>query len=92
MIAIAQLVEYIEECRSEGNIHVFKLAELNEIYFNRLKDLGENVPSRIHSIYLRERILINVTGLQAHKQGRDVLLAFDDDVGIALMKHQVLKI
>ena len=37
-----------------------------------------------HSTDLKNRILANFTGLQADKQGRYVLLAFNEDIGNAL--------
>jgi len=37
-----------------------------------------------HSTNLKDRILENVPGLQAHRQVREVTLAFNDDVGQAL--------
>lgn len=39
---------------------------------------------RVHSTDLKRRLLAHIHGLQAHKQGRDVLLAFNDDIGLAL--------
>ena len=85
-IALAQLVGHIEESRAESvdNIPVFRLAELAEMYSKRLPQLGGDVSSRIHSTDLKDWILANVPELQAHKQGRDVLLVFNDDIGMAL--------
>jgi hypothetical protein len=39
---------------------------------------------RVNSTHLKHGILANVPGLQAHKQGRDVIPAFNDDIGQAL--------
>lgn len=85
-IALAQLVAYIEETRAESadSILVFRLAELSQMYSTRLGQLGGDDFTRVHSTHLKERILENVQGLQAHKQGRDVMLAFNDDIGQAL--------
>ena len=68
-IALAQLVAYIEETRTQSvdTVLVFKLAELTEMYTTRL-----------------ERIIRNVPGLQAYKKGRDVMLVFNKDEGQAL--------
>ena len=41
---------------------------------------------RVHSTDLKERLLANVPGLQAHKKGRDILLAFNDEVATALQQ------
>ena len=43
-----------------------------------------DVSGRVHLTDLKRRLLAGIPGLQAHKQGRDVLLAFNDDVGSAL--------
>ena len=85
-IALAQLVAYIEDARaeSEDKIPVFRLAELTQMYSTRLKQLGGDTSTRVHSTDLKDRILANVPGLQAHKQGRDVMLAFNKDIGQAL--------
>ena len=87
-IALAQLVEYIEEMRAESvdAIPVFRSAELAQMYATRLQQLGGGGDSstRVNSTHLKDRILANVPGLQAHKQGRDVMLAFDNDIGQAL--------
>ena len=54
------------------------------MYSTSLQQLGGDISSRIHSTDLKDRILADVPGLQAHKQGRDVLLVFNDDIGMAL--------
>ena len=89
-IALAELLAYIEDCRSESlennQAPMFKLADLNQMYMTRLNDLGAETTSRMHSTRLKERILANIPDMQAHKQGRDVYLVFTDDVGLALKK------
>ncbi len=49
----------------------------------RLQQLGEDA-SNINSIRLKEKILKELPELEAQKKGRNVLLAFQDDVGLAL--------
>ena len=83
-IALVQLVVYIEETRAEtkGSAPtVFRLAELTDVYPNRLAQLG-----RIHSTNLTERLLANVPGLQANKKGRDTFLAFNNEVATVLQQ------
>ena len=63
---------------------VFKLADLLQLYSDRLVELGVKITGRIHSTDLKNRILAYMPGLQAYKQGRHVLLSFNDDVGHAL--------
>ena len=88
-IALAQLVAYIEETRAEtkGSAPtVFRLAELTDMYSNRLAQLGVEVSGRVHSTELKERLLANVPGFQDHKRGRDIFLAFNEDVATALQQ------
>lgn len=42
--------------------------------------------NRLHSTKLKDRILFHFPDLSAHREGRDVLLAFTSDVGSALHK------
>ena len=85
-MALAQLVAYLEETRAEtaDSISVFTLAELTAMYTRFLKHYGSDLSGRVHSTDLKERILANVPGLQAHKKGRDIVMAFSEDVGKAL--------
>lgn len=89
-IALAQLISYIEETRSESDkLPVFKLADLSNLYASRLEQLGgitDHQHVYIHTSRLKDRILCRIPDLQAHKLGRDILLAFKDDVGPALQK------
>lgn len=89
-IALAELVMYIEEARiDEDVLPIFKLADLASMYTNRLQQLGIDLQDRVHTTRLKERILAMVPDLQAYKQGRDVLLVYEDDVGKVLSKvHQ----
>ena len=85
-IALAHLVAYIKESHSfaQETPVVFRLAELVDLYTQRLQQLGVDISGRVHSTDLKRRLLARIPGLQAHKQRRDVLLAFNDDVRSAL--------
>ena len=85
-IALAELLSYIEETHTEStnSIPVFKLADLAKLYTSRLKQLGVNISGRIHTTDLKNRILSNFPDMQAHRQGRNILLAFNEDTGLAL--------
>ena len=65
---------------------VFKLSELTKLYQSRLQQLGVYVKQRIHSTHLKERILCHVPDFKAYKEGRNVLLAFQKDIGPALKR------
>ena len=86
-LVLAELLAYMDETRqnSEG-VPVFKLSDLSKLYTERLEQLGIKTTGRLHSTRLKERIMVHFPDLQAHAQGRDVLLAFDKDVGLALKK------
>jgi len=66
----------------------FKLVDLVSMYQARLKarlkDLGFDI--KVNSTRLKERLLANCSSLSASRKGKDVLLAFDTDVGDALKK------
>ena len=73
----------------EGADLYFKLADLAKLYHNRLKQLGVSIPKRIfffiNTTRLKERLLDQMPNLKAHTKGRDVVLAFDDDIADALI-------
>jgi len=86
-LAFAGLVSYIEESRlDEAIAPVFKLSDLLSMYQARLEQLGTATTGRIHSTRLKERILSYFPDLHPIKQGREVLLVFNEDVGKALGK------
>ena len=90
-IALAELLSYIEETKmtDQSVAAIFKLSDLLKLYSDRLRELGADVTGRIHSSDLKDRILANVPRIRAYRQGRDVLLSFDDDVGLALMNSSI---
>ena len=86
-IAFAELVSYIEDCRTDTLVAaVFRLKDLVNLYSTRLTQLGTNIVGRIHSTKLKDRILSYFQDMEAHKKGRDVMLAFKEDIGLALSK------
>ncbi len=83
--AFAELVAFIEDTLAdrEQQTPVFKLSDLVRLYKDRLVQL--NVPSPcVHSTRLKDRLLANFPELQAFKEGRDILLMSNEDVGTAL--------
>ena len=85
-IALSELVTYIEETRLDGGADLyFKLADLVKLYHNTLEQLGVSIPKRINTTRLKERLLDQMPNLKAHTKGRDVVLAFDDDIADALI-------
>ena len=83
-LVFAELTEYMEECRQTENLPVFKLADLTKLYADRLQQLRVKTEGRIHSTRLKNKLLSHFHDLQAHQEGRDILLAFCEHVGSAL--------
>ena len=86
-VTFAQLVLFIEETRQhEETAPVFKLAELAELYQSRIEQLGVRCNTRVHSTRLKQRLLAHFPDMQSHSKGRDIMLAFREDVGDAIAK------
>ena len=49
-----------------------------------MEDLGVEVDNRVNSTQLKERLLDNLPDMRSYTKGRDVLMAFEDDIGTAL--------
>ncbi|KAJ7371263.1 hypothetical protein OS493_027379 [Desmophyllum pertusum] len=62
---------------------ILKLANLTMLYKQRLEQLGVESPD-VHPTRLKDQLLFHIPKLQAHRQGRDVMLAFENDVGSIL--------
>ena len=48
-----------------------------QLYKQRLEQIGIEKPDE-------EKLLAEISALEAHKQVRDVILTFDEDIGLAL--------
>jgi len=86
-IALAELLAYIEESRLYEEVApIFKLSDLVQIYSSQLEQLSVKEHACPHCTELKKRILAQIPDLKAHKEGCDVLLAFDEDIGPALRR------
>ena len=56
------------------------------MYSTRAEQLGICLQGRVNSTNLKDRILAYFPDLQAHKEGRDIFLVFNKDVGPAIRK------
>lgn len=74
-IALAELFMYIEEAPRP----------VAKTYSRLLEQLGANVPSRVNSIRLKDRLLTQIPELGAYTEGKEVKLAFTTDIGAALI-------
>ncbi|KAJ8399555.1 hypothetical protein AAFF_G00409660 [Aldrovandia affinis] len=83
-LVLSELVNYIVETSLSSDAPaIFHLADMSNLYQQRLEQLGVNSPT-VNSTRLKEKLLAEIPELEAHKQGRYVLLAFQVDVGLAL--------
>ena len=62
----------------KGTTTYNKLSKLRKEYCKRL---GVEETQEIHSARPKEKLMTAVSGLTAHTKGREVLLAFDEDIG-----------
>ncbi len=73
----------IETRNNSKETVVFQLAELVSLYHQRLQQFGMQAPDA-HATRLKERLMAELPDLEAHKSGRDILLAFRKDIGPVL--------
>ena len=86
-ISLAELATYIEDTRAENEtVPVFKLKDLVRMYSTRVEQLGTSLNGRVNSTHLKNRILAHFLDLQAHKDGWDIFLVFNEDVGPTMRK------
>ena len=83
-LAFSELITYIVETKSskEGP-SLLRLVDMVQLYKRRLEQIGMEKPD-VNSTRLKEKLLAEISELEAHKQERDVILTFDEDSGLAL--------
>ena len=64
---------------------MFKLRDLVNLYNKQVEQLGFT-EYEVHKTRLKERLLAHVPDLQAYKEGREMYLAFNQDIGPAIRK------
>ena len=86
-IALAELISFIEETHQSENQseHIFKLSNLVQLCRSKLEQLGGNMSERTHATRLKEKLLIQIPDLEAHKGKYDSMLPFKYDVGERLL-------
>ena len=82
-LVFAEMIEYIEEYRKAGEPFL-KLADLVSLYTCRLENLEMQTEGRVHSSRLKNRLLAHFHDLRAYQEGRDIFLAFNEQVTGAL--------
>ena len=84
-LALAEVVAFMEEVRcSENTPSVFILSKLIDLYMEQLKQHGAVVTARAQATRFKERLLAICPDLTAVNQGRDVMLTYNENLGIAL--------
>ena len=85
-IAFSEIVSFIEETYNSCNdvLPLFKLSDLSKMYSRTLESLGLSIEGRIHGTRLKHRIMAQFEDLREYKDGREVILAFNSEVGEAL--------
>ena len=79
-LVFAELLDYMEEVYSaQKTVTVFRLSDLIKLYSRRLEQLEINNFTP-HATRFKEKLLSHVPGLTSHKRGKEILLAFEDDV------------
>ena len=85
--AFAELISYMQEVLgSDDAPPVFQFSELSKLYSSRLHQLDEDAPSNIHSSRFKNRILGYIPELEAHSEGRDILLVPSGTAGKSIRK------
>ena len=85
-IALGELVCYIDETQAYSEVPpLFKITDLIHLYSNRLQQLGTNITGRVHST-MNNRILGYFSDLESHKQGWEIVVVFNKDIGQAVKK------
>ena len=86
-IALAELISYIDEaCSLPDTAPVFRLADLAEMYYQRLVDMGMSPETQVNKTRLKERLLSNCPHLTATKHGREIVFVLDRDLGDAVIR------
>jgi hypothetical protein len=88
-IAFAELVSYVEDIReADSETPILKLSELVALYKSRLEQLGADTSSRTNSTRLKEKLLAEIPGLEAHRSSYEVILSFKESTGDLLKSSQ----
>ena len=79
-LALAELISYITESYTNEKKHIFRLADLGDLYKKRLQQMGISVEHRIHTTHLKERLLLHMPQMKDYNKGRDVFLTSNKHV------------
>ena len=82
-IVFGRVISFNEEAllNITDTIPVFKLSDLIKHYNSSLQDLGLTLQTRMHSTRFKQRLLAQFEDIAAYNEGREVMLAFNCDIG-----------
>ena len=82
-IAFDQVVAFIEETVTNATHEIpeFKLSDLVKLYNAHLKELGVHLETRLHNTRFKLRLLSQFEDMSAYNDKKEVVLAFNCDVG-----------
>lgn len=82
--AFVELLNHIQAILDkEETTPVFQLSNIKKLYCERIEQLGGDA-SNIHATRLKNKILDHFPQLEAHTEGREVLLICNEEIGRAL--------
>jgi len=86
-VVLSELVIYIMDSKVVASTDtappIFRLVDLATLYKRRLEQIGVDSPD-VNSTRFKEQLLTRIPDLEAHKKGRDVLLACKEDISSVL--------
>ena len=85
-VAFGEVVAFIEESllTATEEIPIFKLSDLIKLYTSKLSALGVELDTRVHSTRFKNRLLSQFEDMSSYNDKKEVILAFNYDVGEAL--------
>ena len=89
-IALLDLYDFIEDSIvSNDSVPFFLLKELKKFYQEKLKanNAPEEFVKNVHITRLKLKILEDISGLREEKQGKDVVITVNGEMGRAVLKH-----
>ena len=78
------VVNIIEAQRNSSSPVVLQLVDLVKLCNERLLQLEEN--PNVNATRLKDKLLQEIPGLEAYKKGRNIVLAFREDIGLLISK------
>ena len=86
-MVLSEMISYIKNEYEASEISpVFKLSDLKKLFCKRMEHYSHKPATVIHSTRLKDCILLNIPEMEEKEAGREVILAFKQDIGRALIE------